>query len=247
MGMCAEQDGQKESRLSVWAGPRWEGRVNRLLLIVGTLLMSVAAMLADEKADPLVKKLQETAGRAKSLQADVTSVVVFDGKTETFNRRLRLLKPNYGALTSIDPDGKVHQRTLYDGKSILTVFPQRKEYRQRPGPSRANRMFPSLSLPVSTFFDPNMLALQGVNVRYVGKETVEDRTYEAVEVSYQVIPGQLKGYFGASGLVEGVHSPFGTPGRMGTLTVWLKNIRLDTPMQPGDFAFKPPPGFKLER
>ena len=213
------------------------------LLACAATLTALAAQ-ADEKADALLQKAREASAGAKTLQADLVYEVQSDDAKGGYSGAVRLMKPNYAYFkTSNLPNRQVS--ILSDGKNRYQVMEAQKQYlRGAIQPGGQNVGIGGPYSPVTGFFDLTGNAAGGER-KYVGKETLEGREYEVVEITGGPRPEQVRRFYvGPSGLVEGAVVTLGNSEMQRTYRTWLKNVKLDQPMKAEEFAFAPPEGFR---
>jgi len=206
------------------------------------LLLGGSGAAADEKSDALLKKAAETAAGYKTLEAVATFSSDDGGHKQSLKATLSLMKPNYGRFRMLGPDGAPMQSMVADGKSLFMVMDRTKEYMKRPG-ARDLAPFPLAQEPFGALFAPKTFFASAEH-RFAGKQTVEGKSYDVVEFTRQQAPSG-KAFVGASGMVEGVELVQKMGEQQSTTGLWLKNLKLNTPMTPQQFAFKPGPGFKI--
>jgi len=217
-----------------------------MLLGAGLALGVGGALRADGKADAVLAKASQAAAQAKSLQADLEIRVARGEQTSSLRAVARLLKPNLGHLKITRADG-YSQIAASDGKTLVRALENEKQYLRTPIQPKGEN-FPALghaaASPITAFFTPEALSTEGERT-YRGAEKVGDQSYEVVEVAAPKPPQARKLYFGATGLLEGAELKYTGAGAAQTVTMWLKNVRLDAPLEPGQLAYAPPSDFKV--
>jgi hypothetical protein len=93
---------------------------------------------------------------------------------------------------------------------------------------------PAPSCPSKPFFEPEALTA-GAGTRHVGVKEVDGKSYEVVRFTAMQPPeGLTRYYFGERGLLEGMEIDFNEGDRAGTFRLWLKSLRLNTPLTAND-------------
>ena len=224
------------------------GLRDRAFLTGATLLALVGvAVHADAKSDALVEKARKLLAETRTMQADVVTVMSAGGDKQTIEAAVQLMRPNLARiqLTRGGPGGQ-GGITLIAGKDeVYIVNEPQKQYVVQPGEQREG--FWSFGAPaeslIAAFFDPKKLAATGTR-KYLGKATVNGKSYEVVQATAQQAPRTRKFHFGATGLVEGVVMQDDRQGQAGTVSIWLKNIRRNVPVPAERFAYSPQAGFE---
>jgi outer membrane lipoprotein-sorting protein len=219
----------------------------RSLALLGCLglLVLAAAARSDEKTDAVFKKFQKTAAAAKTLQADLVITVDSGGQKQTIQGKMRLMKPKYGSVRILLPNGQPMQTIIADGKNVYTVFEAQKQYLKRAVGAKPGGEFAMAGFAASAFFDPKAIT-EDAETKYVGTEKIGDLSYEVVEFSPKGEQKfQMKAYFGPSGFMEGVDFKIKFGEQEMAQSHWLKNLKLNVPMKAQEFAYKPPKGYTV--
>ncbi len=215
--------------------------------LAALLLAALAsAAAADRKSEALLKRVQKAIAEAKTLQAEGTVTALGGGQEQSFKISVRLMKPNFARirLTGL-PGGD--RALLSTGSTVYQVLDGPKQYAASPAPPTGESLgFVSHFSPEALFFSPTGLPEAG-KTRHAGEKTVDGRRYEVLEVTSDEAPQVRKYLVGPSGLVEVLDAVFkGTPPASGdqAMTVWLKDVKVNVPMTPEEFAYTPPADFK---
>jgi outer membrane lipoprotein-sorting protein len=212
------------------------------LAACGTLAVAGLAR-ADVKSDAVFKKARAAAAGAKTLEADV----VLNAGGRAMNATLAAAKPNKGILTLRGPDGKAMQTMISTGTDTYMVMDAQKMYQKMPGTAGAQMIGAFPGSPIDAFFQPKNIGATGKS-KYIGPTKVGGKTYQVVQVTGAPGPGGQGGqklFFGAGGLMEGIELA-GMPGG-GKLTMWLKNMKVNGPLDQKRFAYTPPADYNTQK
>lgn len=208
------------------------------------LLVPIGTARADPKSAALLAKARTLFTSAHTLQADATASRRHGEEKETEIFRIRLLKPNKGHITVKRPDGKIEAQFVCDGTSIYHVNPTAKEYQRMPSGLGGLGSLLNFYAPIRAFYEPRSLTADREH-QYAGTRKVNGTTYQVVKLISKTPPeGPRRYFFRPDGLLEGMEAEVTQQDGAGTHQFWLKNVKLNAPMTAGQFAFKPPAGFK---
>jgi len=217
-------------------------RPRYLALGICGLLAAGSGAAADEKSDALIQKATGAIAGFKTLRSQVSLSKDGGPQKMTMGATVTLLKPNYGRLRIMGPDGKPWQTMVGDGKAFYVVMQEEKRFMKQPlSPDLGSFQFPGS--PLGAALAPGSF-FKDAEHRYLGTETVDGKSYEVIEFKRAGGAGTGKAFFGPSGLAERVELVEKEGEASSTSTVVMTNLRLDTPARPAEFAFKPGPGFK---
>jgi peroxiredoxin len=204
-------------------------------------LLAVGRAGADTRADALVERARKTAARARSLQAEVVvRTWVEGGRPEVQRGTVQLLRPGSGRVKLSTATGEPVLTLISDGKAFFQVFHGQGFHRKRTALPRGQSFTPHLAEPGALFLG-GALPLR-VPLAYVGQEALDGRRLQVAE--QQTGEGHaVKLYFGPSGLLEGAQTRRRHRGQDQYRSVWLRNIRLNVPLRPAQFAYKPPASY----
>ncbi len=218
----------------------------RYPLALATALVAAAALPAQSQssAEAVLRRHRQVVAKTQSLKASLEMTVSAGKSRADFTGTVALLRPNY-ALIRTYRGGKPDRVFSSDGHSAIEVQINRKRYRLSSTTERAEALTafagPGLT-PLSAFFAPNLLAES--DVRYAGPRTIAGRKYEALVFQGVDEPASATYYFGPTGYLEGVTMVLSGDGERQRVTVWLRKLQLDAPLQLEQFAYSPPAEFE---
>lgn len=215
-------------------------------LLAGVALLAAGPVRPDEKSDALLKKARESVAAAKTLEADLVATMKIGGRESTNQGTVRLMKPNYGEIKLPGPNRSPGQTMVSTGKELFMSLDALKQYQKQPADPQGGDLI-GYTGPAGAMFLAPMTVGVGGTTRYLGMEKVGNATYEVVELTRPGGQQVEKLYFGAKGRLEGSEMTLKTdqPNQIVVRSLWLKNIRLDTPLKVEQFAYTPPADFKV--
>ena len=180
------------------------------------------------------------------MQGELEIAIKNGSSTGKMQASLRLMKPNYAHVRMTGMGG---QLVVSDGKTVFRVEESQKQYEKSPADPAGVKLFigsDEVTDPIAAFFFAAKLASGGKH-RYAGARKVNGKTYQVVQFTAREAPRQRILFFGASGLLEGMELKDTENGQTQTVSFWFKNLQLNAPMKPEQFAYAPPEGFEIER
>jgi outer membrane lipoprotein-sorting protein len=211
-----------------------------LLPLCGVMLLPLSEAAADARGDALLKKVRAAMTALKSLRADLE----YSAGGTTMKGSVEALKPGYGRLTIITPDGG-RQMILSDGKDAYMVQPERKEYQKVEGAGAAAQILggPPDS-PLEAFFSPSKVG-QGATARVLPPRKAAGQTYQVLELTRKTgFPPKTRLLVNAAFRVVGMETEL--PGQ-GKLAMWLRKPVFNPPLPPTHFAYVPPADFTMPK
>lgn len=199
----------------------------------------LTAASADPKGDALIQKVRSALGKARSMSA------TYEAKAEgqTVKGRFEGLKPNFGR--NVMENGLAGQMIrIATGKEVFTVIPSEKQYQSAESGSGERMMGVLPNDPISLFFHPEDLGANS-STKYLGVRKVGGKSYEVLQISPKGMPFTQRLFVNAGGVPEGIEMSMTEPKQ--TITLWLKNIKLNTPLTEKQFAYAPPADFTKPR
>lgn len=215
----------------------------RVALAWGVLAALVGAAHADPKADALFAKARQVAKNARTLQAEGVGSFQSGEQKESVTFSFRLMKPDLGEVTVKPPGGESESVLISDGKNIYNVMPSEKQYMRMPPGGRGFGSLFNFYAPIRAFFEPESLAAPP-DAKLAGTKTMNGKKYQAVTFTSKTPPGPTRYFFAPNGMLEGMEIEIQEGSRAGTMTFWLKNVKLNAPMTARQFAYTPPDDFK---
>ncbi len=234
------------------------GRSGALLL--AGLTLACAQAHADERAQALLQRVQETLAQTQTLSAQFTTQSVYPTRYRDTQEKgtVLLARPNRVRI-QIDRFRKPENADVWkatgngsvvvtDGSAVWTLIrhPQSAQYRQAAAnAAQTHRLLDSIE-PLRGFFSGNGLSAGGAT--YVGTRSWENADYEVVSLTLSEARGPAKAasgeaevYIGGDSLIH--RFVLHAQGKEGlTLReVVLHQIRRDAPITATAFAFTPPP------
>lgn len=237
----------------------------RLILLPFLALMFVlipayaadAPATADSSATAAIKQAEKNLAMAQTLTLDFSGSVLDKrpdrGSKITISGTARLMKPNFARIefeTSITTNdgaaGKSKHLIVADGKNVWRLDVDKNEYRMRPVDQNGRNILSDSGLPIDSamraFFvsefshatvaptDQGEVSENGTKYRVI--------QFQEGEVDAQGMPlRQQRFYFGSNETLrfvnEQLHGVYVSDGR-------FDHVMKDSPMAPGDFAYKPP-------
>jgi outer membrane lipoprotein-sorting protein len=214
--------------------------------LVGVALLALGGTAsADPKSDALFQKAREALSSAPTLEAEVVQAFEAGDQKGGYTATVRLMKPNIGEVVIKPEGGRPAETTISDGKQIYRISPTQKVYqRSEAGPKGVGGLT-GFFMPLKAFFEPEALTA-GADYKHTGAKAVDGKSFEVVQfTSTQPPEGVTRYYFGESGLLEGMEIDLKEGDQTGIFRLWLKNLRLNTPLTEKEFAYTPPADFKL--
>jgi outer membrane lipoprotein-sorting protein len=193
---------------------------------------------ADVESMPVLKKGRQTAAKARTLQADMQVRV----GERVVNVTVLAQKPNLAKLVFTGTDGAAVQKLVSTGRELYVVLDAQKLYSKRPAPPDGEGIAGIPGSPLAVFFQPDRLG-RGGKTDFHGTERREGVDYEVVRFNANEPPRRRELFFGPSGLLEGVELEDEKSPAAGLVTVWLRNLKLDAPIDPLQFAYTPPANY----
>lgn len=210
--------------------------------LVLAALIAPSAARGDEAADRLVGRVREATKSARSLRAEFTYTEV-DGEARTsYAGRVRLMRPNYAFMESMGE--KYALIVASDGASLYVVNEDGKTYRRRGAQPGRVRLWSETS-PATAFFDVDA-ALAGGERRHAGREVVQGRAYDVLEVKHPDPPQTRRFFVGGSGMIERTVELYDFPKGRFTKETHLKEVDTTAAMAASDFAYAPPDGYAAQ-
>ncbi len=221
-------------------------------LAAAALLVSVAAAApaarADEKADALLKQVAAKTTATKTLSADLEMTMTRQAGGQAQPTRstgtVKLMKPNFARITITG--GPLAQTVASNGKDIY-VLTANNQYRKKAANAQGRNIEALWAMPIAYFFNPTLSSLapfgQGADVqtRYLGRQTVDGASLEAVAVSGEKpIAHTITLFIGPDKLFRRVRVDLKQGNSSTRYEAALKNIRVGTPMTAASFAYAPP-------
>lgn len=202
------------------------------------LLLPLSAVHAVKpNAEELVQSGRRVAAAAQTLQADVVMVTAPDG--DHFSGTLTAMRPNYFRFRFRNKAGTME--FCSDGKQLFFSAPGGQGFARLPMDSgvKSTEFLADFCPPAVAFFSPDWLPRPGTfrAASSFGVSTeVGHEQYSGIELLDET-SAIRNWFFNESGF------PAGAALRQGQVaSVWVQNIRLDTPMRPRDFLFEFPAG-----
>ena len=217
----------------------------RFVLLAAALISVVAAPPArSQSAEAVLTRFRRLVAKTNSLTASMEmSVTVGKGRAD-FTGTVALLRPTY-ALIRTCRGGKPDRVFASDGTSSYEVQLNRSRYKSSQASERGEALTafagPGLT-PLSAFYTPDLLSAK--EVRYAGPRTIAGRKYEVVTYKGDGSPASATYFFGASGYLEGVTMVVADGEVRQNVTVWLRKLKLDAPLQLDQFTYAPPADFE---
>jgi outer membrane lipoprotein-sorting protein len=217
----------------------------RCLCTVALVLLFTPPGRADENSDRLFAKCREVLKNAHTLTLDRTTSIQMEGKSAGKEiEHIQLLKPGYWKMTRNREEPRVR---ICDGKHVYSSWTKKKQY-IKVDLIKPEFLYQDLGPAVGVFFGSSVI-LPNQSGKYLGKQDLEGKSYEVVEVRGETpggIPARQLLYFGASGLLEvrEFHSEI-DKGKEMMLRDRLSNIVMGAPLKPADFTFKLPSGYTI--
>lgn len=217
----------------------------RAWVLACAALVAVGPGLADTRSDALIKKAGDVAEKTKSLQAALVMELAVGSQVQKGEGSVWLLKPNYARI-QLRGIGPGEQQFISDGKSVFRVVTAANIYSRQDAPAKGTGLLGLPNTPVDAFFDPATLAGEGRR-RYGGTIKAHGRTYETVLLTATQAPRDRKLFFGPIGFLEGVELSDRSEGDPQTLSVWLRDVKLNVPLEPKQFEYSPLANFEMLR
>ncbi|MCC6442556.1 MAG: DUF2092 domain-containing protein [Armatimonadetes bacterium] len=209
------------------------------------------ALRADEKADALLKEMQDTLKAAQTFSAK--SSVKVESKEQKVvmqhDMTMQLKRPNLLRLeVKMRNDGDNSRTMVSDGKNLWMLMQPENQYQKMATPPEGRMLDGSLMMPVG-FFDPQTLTMFGPEkkTRFVGSQTVDDKEYTVIEITTeQPTPIKANLFVGADKLLHRAEMNIGPDGNM-KYVIEYADIKIGEETSDSAFAFKPPAGAKAAK
>jgi outer membrane lipoprotein-sorting protein len=205
---------------------------------------------SDRQAGAVLQRSAAVYKKAIALQASLTGTMSAGGQNQTFEMQVRLKKPN---LLRVEMGEPQPMEVVSDGANMWALMKSRDQYTKSPADPTGRRLapFPMISVFYARSVDELKATLfedARTSVRYVGKKTVDGRTYDVLEATRSMRgtgTSKTTVHVAPNGLAErvSVASKFGD--QQQTMTMVLKNVKLDPPLTAADFKFNPPQTARL--
>lgn len=223
-----------------------------LFLWIGVALLAALGtnrVRADEKADALLKEVDQVTKATKTLAADLNMSERFktpDGKEQTMKMAgtLKLRKPN---LARIDfTEGGYAKTIASDGKNLYTLMPN-NQYQKSAVDAQGKAINALWAAPVSMFFGGQATGIFGgesnPETSYMGKQTVDGIEYEVVQLKGKGQPAYTMNLFIAPNrLATRMDAEITQGSQTFKLDAALKNVKVNAVLPETAFAYAPPKG-----
>jgi hypothetical protein len=204
--------------------------------------------------EALFAKARKVVTRARTLQAEMIWNFTAGGKTDGTVFLVRVMKPDLGWIAMKGSDGKTESLWICDGNEFVDVRVAHKEFLRTPVATSYGGEWGGLLArfpPLRIFYHPAFLTA-GPEHRFAGTREANGKSYQVVETEGKTPPeghtpffeGRTRFFFGPDGLLEGSESEVKQGDVSGTVSFWLKKVKLNVPMTAGQFAYTPPADFK---
>ena len=242
LSCSARQSPRRKEKVSTVTTHRrvflWGGAL--VLALIGT-----RAARADEKADTLLKEVENASKAVKTLTADLSmsqTAKTPDGKEQSMKMAatLKLRKPNLARIEFTE--GPFAKTIASDGKNLYTLMPGNR-YQKTKVDADGKNIDILWAAPVAMFFSGRfslMGAESKTSATYAGKQTIEGTEYDVVQVSGAkpfVYSGKL--YIAPSKMATRLELEI-TGVQSVKLDAALTNIKRNAPLNDAAFAYVPP-------
>ena len=217
-------------------------RISAAALLLGAALTLGGGARADEKADALIQRAEKAAQAARSLQAEFELMSWTRTQRPPLTGTVQLLKPHYGRVKVNNPAGQPLQTMISTGKEQFIVLEGQKQYLKDEAAPKAAGVTGVLGPVGALFMEGSLASLKGERTLRA-PETFNGQSYQVVEVAGPDQP-TYKLFFGPAGRLDGSEMQMKQGEQTFHQRVLLKNVRLNAPLKPQEFAYKPPAGYK---
>jgi peroxiredoxin/outer membrane lipoprotein-sorting protein len=206
--------------------------------------LAPAAVHADRRSDLLLREAARKAFQVRSVELHYTMRLAEKGRTQETRGVVRFRRPDQVSLQVLN--GPSPHRVVSDGKQVVSEDRRKQEYTPAAAPSLKGDdfgPFMEAGILLTQFFDPKTPAGQ---TSYAGTRTIGARRYRTVRIRSRA--GGQEGalvYLGPSGLIEGFDAVIAQGGSQTRITQRTTRLRLNLPLSPRRFSYKPPAGFTM--
>lgn len=199
---------------------------------------------AQSSAGTVLARFRKVVAKSQSLKASLEMSVAVGKTRADFTGSVALLRPAYAFIRTFR-GGKPDRVFASDGASTYEVQINRQRYRLSKASEQGELLTafagPGLT-PLSAFYAPNQLAAS--DVTYAGTRVISGRKFEVLSYKGDGDPATASYYFGPEGYLEGTVMVVDEGGARQNVTVWLRKLLLDAPLELEQFAYSPPAEFE---
>jgi outer membrane lipoprotein-sorting protein len=204
----------------------------------------------NKQAEAVLQRSAAAYKKATALQADLSGAMTAGGQSQALEMKLRLKRPNLLRVEMGDPQP---MEVVSDGTNMWMLMKSRDQYTKSAADptGRSLAPFPIISAFYARSADELKTTLFGdakSPVRYLGKKSADGTTYDVLEATRSAQgAGSMTTtvHVAPSGLAERVSVASKSGDHQQTMTMVLKNVKLNPPLTVADFKFNPPQTARL--